>query len=156
MSVLLAALLLWLPVGPGHCAPLAPLPVRVVTVYHAVPAETDDTPRVTADGTHVVNVQRQRIAAVSLELLTAHGGPVDFGDWLWVDIGRSVLSGPWQVHDTVAAGFAGYVDLLVPEGVTECWRTADAVVKYPGSCPAEASVYRIRELDEHDRWRGQP
>jgi hypothetical protein len=120
----------------------------VVTVYHAVPAETDDTPRVTADGTHVVNVRRQRICAVSLELLASRGGPVDFGDWLWVDVGRSVFSGPWQVHDTVAAGFAGYVDLLVPVGVNECWRTADAVVKYPEGCSEGARVYYTGRRDE--------
>ena len=33
--------------------PLRPLPVEVATVYHAVTEQTDNTPRVTADGTHI-------------------------------------------------------------------------------------------------------
>ena len=115
--------------------PLRPLPVEVATVYHAVPEQTDNTPRVTADGTHITG--DQRIAAVSQELLWYNGGPVRYGDYLWVEI-DSELRGLWQVHDTMWAGVTGYVDLLTGPEVLECWVTEER-----GGCAVGLRVYHI-------------
>ena len=140
MIILLATLLAFVPVDPGRCAPPAPLPVRVVTVYHAVSAETDGSPLVTADGTRIGGVA-QRICAVSQDLLGMNGGPVAYGDWLWVDVPDAGLSGLWWVHDTMWDGVTGYVDLLVPHSVNRCWRSADAVVANGDGCPVGAQVF---------------
>ena len=115
--------------------PLRPLPVEVATVYHAVTEQTDNTPRVTADGTHITG--DQRIAAVSQELLWYNGGPVHYGDYLWVEI-DSELRGLWQVHDTMWAGVTGYVDLLTGPEVLECWVTEER-----GGCAIGLRVYHI-------------
>ena len=115
--------------------PLRPLPVEVATVYHAVPEQTDNTPRVTADGTHITG--DQRIAAVSQELLWYNGGPVRYGDYLWVEI-DSELRGLWQVHDTMWEGVTGYVDLLTGPEVLECWVTEER-----GGCAIGLRVYHI-------------
>ena len=120
---------------PGRVAPPVTLPVEVATVYHAVPEQTDNTPRVTADGTHITG--DQRIAAVSQELLWYNGGPVRYGDYLWVEI-DSELRGLWQVHDTMWAGVTGYVDLLTGPEVLECWVTEER-----GGCAIGLRVYHI-------------
>jgi len=121
--------------------PLRPLPVEVVTVYHAVPEQTDNTPLVTADGTYIVD--GQRIAAVSQELLWYNGGPVRYGDYLWVEI-DSELRGLWQVHDTMWEGVHGYVDLLVGKHIEECWITERGKELWPRlNCLDGLKVYHI-------------
>ena len=119
--------------GPGYTAPPVRLPVRVVTVYHATVEQTDGDPFTTADGTTWDAIAEQRIAALSREMLDRWGGPVSYGDAIWVEIPGSDLSGVWWVHDTMrdkvykrATGtwepLRGYVDLLVPAHVMGCWQ----------------------------------
>jgi len=121
--------------GPGYAAPPVRLPVRVVTVYHATVEQTDDDPFTTADGTtwNADTIAEQRIAALSREMLDRWGGPVSYGDAIWVEIPGSDLSGVWWVRDTMrdkvykrATGtwepLRGYVDLLVPAHVMGCWQ----------------------------------
>ena len=127
--------------GAGPVAPQVWLDVRVVTVYHATAAQTDDNPLVTADGTRVTS--DSRICALSRELLERWGGPVRYGDAVWVDVPDRELAGFWFVHDTMAADVSGYVDLLVPEGVLECWH--DGPVRVAGGCvQAEIDVTLVR------------
>ena len=119
--------------GPGYAAPPVRLPVRVITVYHAVPEQTDDDPFTTADGTtwDTETIAGQRIAALSREMLDRWGGPVEYGDAILVEIPGSDLSGVWWVRDTMAnkvykggawEPLRGYVDLLVPAHVMGCWQ----------------------------------
>ena len=121
--------------GPGYAAPPVRLPVRVITVYHATVEQTDDDPFTTADGTTwgADTIAEQRIAALSREMLDRWGGPVSYGDAIWVEIPGSGLSGVWWVRDTMrdkvykrATGtwepLRGYVDLLVPAHVMGCWQ----------------------------------
>ena len=144
MLTILVALALLAPIeGPGPVAPQVALPVRVVTVYHATVAECDGDPLTTADGTTWETIAGQRIAAVSQELLWWNGGPVRWGDAIWVDIPDERLAGLWWVRDTMWAGVQGYVDLAVPEGIMGCWRAAGAVLKHPESCRLGATVYHI-------------
>jgi len=111
------ALIMALIIGAGPVAPRERLPVRVVTVYHATVAQTDDTPLVTADGTKITS--GQRICAVSQNMLT----DVHFGDALWVDVPDRELRGIWWVHDVLAKRYTDYVDLLVPPDTLRCWQT---------------------------------
>jgi len=119
--------------GPGYAAPPVRLPVRVVTVYHATVEQTDDDPFTTADGTawDADTIAEQRIAALSREMLDRWGGPVSYGDAIWVEIPGSGLSGLWWVRDTMRdkvyrrgtwEPLRGYVDLLVPAHVMGCWQ----------------------------------
>ena len=100
----------------------ASLPVRVITVYHAVEAQTDASPLVTADGSRITPevIEHGRYCAVSQELLWFKGGALHFGDTIRVE-GIGELSGSWIVHDTMWAGVTGYVDLLVPLGTMGVW-----------------------------------
>ena len=127
--------------GAGSVAPQVRIDVRVVTVYHATAAQTDDTPLVTADGTRVTS--DSRICALSRELLERWGGPVRYGDAVWVEVPDRELAGLWFVHDTMSAEVSGYADLLVPEGVLECWH--DGPVRVAGGCVrAEIDVTLVR------------
>ena len=137
------ALLLALVISAGRVAPPVALPIEVITVYHAVPEQTDSTPRITADGTRIDPDNIGRIAAVSQELLWYNGGPVRYGDYLWVEI-DSELRGLWQVHDTMWAGVTGYVDLLTGPEVLECWITERGKELWPRlNCMDGLTVYHI-------------
>jgi hypothetical protein len=149
----LAVLLAMVPIeGPGYVSPAPELPVRVVTTYHATVEECDDSPLTTADGTtwKATSIANRRIAAVSQDLLWRNGGPVRFGDWLWVDVPDGQLAGLWRVHDTMWAGVQGYVDLLVPAGHNACWRHEDVVVRHPEWCPVGARVYHLLRGGDDD------
>ena len=119
----------------------ASLPVRVISVYHAVEAQTDASPLVTADGSRITPeiVEGGRWCAVSQELLWFKGGQLHFGDVIQVDI-DSPLSGSWIVKDTMHESITGYVDLLVSEGINECWIAEGAQVKHPGGCKTGVEV----------------
>jgi hypothetical protein len=146
MTLLVFAALLAAPIGPGYVAPPVALPVEVVTVYHATAGQTDDTPLVTADGTRIVRSQigNMRLAAVSQELLWYNGGPVRYGDYLWVDVGMTELAGLWRVADTMWEGIGSYVDLLVPSHINECWITEAGALKRPlAQCDIGLSVHLI-------------
>ena len=93
---------------------LLPLGPLTITVYHAVPEQTDSSPLVTADGTKLTKqiIENSNYCAVSQDLLRR----VNYGDALLIP-GKGV----WWVHDTMHAGVRGYVDLLVPVGVMGKW-----------------------------------
>ena len=133
-------ILLSLIIGAGPVAPQKQLPVRVVTVYHAIAAETDSTPLITADGTEVTT--GQRICAVSQNMLAE----VRFGDALWVDVPDKKLRGVWWVHDVLAKRYTDYVDLLVPLDTLRCWQTDKP---RSGCTRAPLRVYHIGGL--HDQ-----
>ena len=89
----------------------------VVTMYHPVSSQTDDTPNITADGT-VIKIQRAseyKYVAVSRNMLVRNGGFLRFGDYVWVDAGKK--SGVYQVKDTMNARFINRIDILETPGV---------------------------------------
>ena len=89
----------------------------VVTMYHPVPSQTDDTPNITADGT-VIKIKRAseyKYVAVSRNMLVRNGGFLRFGDYVWVDAGKK--SGVYQVKDTMNARFTNRIDILETPGV---------------------------------------
>tara|TARA_R110002110_G_scaffold27139_6_gene99075 strand:- start:462 stop:1034 length:573 start_codon:yes stop_codon:yes gene_type:complete len=89
----------------------------VVTMYHPVPSQTDDTPNITADGT-VIKIKRAseyNYVAVSRNMLVRNGGFLRFGDYVWVDAGKK--SGVYQVKDTMNARFTNRIDILETPGV---------------------------------------
>ena len=89
----------------------------VVTMYHPVPEQTDDTPNITADGT-IIKIKRAseyRYVAVSRNMLVRNGGFLRFGDYVWVYAGKK--SGVYQVKDTMNARFTNRIDILESPGV---------------------------------------
>jgi 3D (Asp-Asp-Asp) domain-containing protein len=89
----------------------------VVTMYHPVADQTDDTPNITADGS-VIKINKAseyRYVAVSRNMLTRYGGFLRYGDYVWVDAGKK--SGVYQVRDTMAARWINRIDILESPGV---------------------------------------
>lgn len=68
------------------------------TVYNAEASQCDDSPDITADGSHAS--YDARIVAVSREQLERWGGRVKYGDKLKVT-GAGKHDGIWFVHDTM-------------------------------------------------------
>lgn len=87
-----------------------------VTIYHAVPEQTDDTPMITASGLDLegLDVEEIRVCALSRDLLKRWGGAIDYGDQIYIDLPDEELSGWWTVEDTMAARWTNHIDLLVP------------------------------------------
>ena len=95
---------------------LSALGVMTVTIYHAVPSQTDNTPTITASGYDVagMDLENIRLCALSRDLLARWGGPINYGDTIYLDLPDPELSGYWQVEDTMAKRWANHIDLLVP------------------------------------------
>ena len=97
----------WVPeCDPDGCGPSMPVSLgRVsVTSFQAVEGQTDRTPFITADGTDLRETDEQ-ICAVSQDMLWFKGGPIRWGDLLWLYIPH-YPEGPvvqCVVSDTMAA-----------------------------------------------------
>jgi 3D (Asp-Asp-Asp) domain-containing protein len=75
-----------------------------LTSYRSVESQTDSTPFITADGSHVTPYG----CALSRDLLKRWGGPVDYGDLVYVEhFGFRV------VNDCMAARHKKRIDLWV-------------------------------------------
>ena len=100
----------------------------VVTMYHPVAEQTDDTPNITADGTviKISKASEYRYVAVSRNMLTRHGGFLRYGDYVWVDAGKK--SGVYQVRDTMAPRWINRIDILETPGV-EPYKYNDASLR---------------------------
>jgi len=87
-----------------------------VTIYHAVPEQTDSTPMITASGLDLegLDLEQVRVCALSRDLLARWGGPIDYGDQIFIDLPDPKLSGWWTVEDTMAKRWTNHIDLLVP------------------------------------------
>jgi 3D (Asp-Asp-Asp) domain-containing protein len=75
-----------------------------ITSYRSVPAQTDETPFITADGGRV----HKYGAAVSRDLLWYNGGPLRYGDIIYVE-----YYGFKVVNDTMNKRYRNAVDLWV-------------------------------------------
>ena len=141
MKMLIALVLVLMPFSVG----LAPVqnrarPARMsylgklnLTTYHAVEEQTDDNPFETADGTtyRPDEIADVRVAAMSEEFLARSGGPVAWGDLIYI-AASGELGVVWYVHDSMSASYyskecdcnvdvVNFVDLLVTEDIAERW-----------------------------------
>ena len=88
--------------GPGRTRHFVSLGRVTITSYQAVVEQTDGAPFITADGTDLRETD-ERVCALSRDLLWRWGGPVRWGDLVWLYVpGHPELSGPWTVRDTMA------------------------------------------------------
>ncbi|WP_089320990.1 hypothetical protein [Pontibacter ummariensis] len=85
------------------------------SVYFPEPAQTDDTPYITADGSRINkrNPGKHRWIAVSRDLHSRWGGNINYGDSLWVTGISDQLDGLYVVRDVMNRRMRKRIDILV-------------------------------------------
>ena len=86
-----------------------------VTMYQPVYPQTDRTPNITADGTHIriSRASDYKFVALSRNLLKRWGGPFDYGDYILIKgTPGEVKDGIYQVKDTMNSKWVNMVDIL--------------------------------------------
>ena len=91
-----------------------------LTMYHPTKHQTDSTPDITADGTkiNIWKASEYRYVAVSRDLLSRWGGPLNYGDWIVIE-GAGKNSGVYQVRDTMNPKWVKRVDVLKTPGTRQ-------------------------------------
>jgi 3D (Asp-Asp-Asp) domain-containing protein len=84
-----------------------------VTTYNPTIHQCDDTPHITADGTHFKTwkATSYRYVALSRDLLSRWGGPFNYGDYIIIE-GTGDRDGVYQVRDTMNPKWTNRVDIL--------------------------------------------
>ena len=84
-----------------------------VTMYQPTRYQTDSTPNITADGTHIrINkASLYKFVALSRNLLSRWGGPFEYGDYIMIE-GTGKYDGVYQVRDTMNPKCTNRVDIL--------------------------------------------
>ena len=84
-----------------------------VTTYNPTIHQCDDTPHITADGTHFKTwrATEYRYVALSRDLLSRWGGPFNYGDYIVIE-GAGDRDGVYQVRDTMNPKWTNRVDIL--------------------------------------------
>ena len=84
-----------------------------VTTYNPTIHQCDDTPHITADGTHFKTwkASSYRYVALSRDLLSRWGGPFNYGDYIVIE-GTGDKDGVYQVRDTMNPKWTNRVDIL--------------------------------------------
>ena len=84
-----------------------------VTTYNPTIHQCDDTPHITADGTHFKTwiASSYRYVALSRDLLSRWGGPFEYGDYIIIE-GTQDRDGVYQVRDTMNPKWTNRVDIL--------------------------------------------
>ena len=91
-----------------------------VTMYRPNVRETDSTPNITADGTHIriSKASDYRYVALSRNLLKRWGGPFNYGDFILIKgTTNGHKDGVYNVRDTMNPKYVNYVDILESNNV---------------------------------------
>ena len=86
-----------------------------VTMYQPVYPQTDSSPNITADGTHIriSKASEYKFVALSRNLLKRWGGPFDYGDFILIKgTPNRHKDGVYNVRDTMNPKYVNYVDIL--------------------------------------------
>ena len=89
----------------------------VVTIYHPVEEQCDDSPDILASGLKIQidRASEYRYCAVSRDLLVRWGGNFRYGDIIVIQ-GAEDLDGLWIIQDTMNPRWTNRVDLLRTPG----------------------------------------
>ena len=103
-----------------------------VTTYNPTVHQCDDTPHITADGTHFKTWKATdyRYVALSRDLLSRWGGPFEYGDYIVIE-GTGSWDGVYQVRDTMNPKWVNVVDILESKDVEPYKFTNAHIFKLP-------------------------
>ena len=112
-----------------------------LTMYHPTKNQTDSTPNITADGTkiNIWKASEYRYVAVSRDLLSRWGGPLNYGDWIVIE-GAGKNRGVYQVRDTMNPKWTKRVDVLKTPGTKQFKYDNITLIRYGSESEAIASV----------------
>lgn len=114
-----------------------------VTMYNAVPGQTDDTPLITASNKKINPdyATDHRWIAVSRDLHERWGGPLSFGDKVYVK-GTIHYDGMYIVHDLMNERFTNRIDILRNNDGKLFKYDGIELFRYISSAPSFANTYR--------------
>lgn len=110
-----------------------------VTMYNAVEGQTDNTPFITASGAKInpYKATEHRWIAISRDLQSRWGGPLNFGDVVYIK-GTGKYDGLYKVNDNMNARYTNRIDILRTEG--------DAQFAFIGK---NIELYRVQKHKQH-------
>ena len=102
------------------------------TMYHPVEAQCDDTPLITADGSKIdpYKVSDWNWIAVSQHMLKRNGGPLDYGDTVYV-FGTEHNDGRYIVKDCMNKRKTNQIDFLESLGTPQYRYDGVVIARFP-------------------------
>ena len=102
------------------------------TMYHPVEEQCDDTPLITADGSKInpYEVSNWNWIAVSQHMLKRNGGPLDYGDTVYV-FGTKHKDGMYIVKDCMHKRKTNQIDVLESLGTPQYRYDNVVIARFP-------------------------
>jgi len=102
------------------------------TMYHPVEEQCDDTPLITADGSRIdpYKVSDWNWIAVSQHMLTRNGGPLDYGDTVYV-FGTEHKDGIYIIKDCMNKRKRNQIDFLESLGTPQYRYDNVVIARFP-------------------------
>ena len=102
------------------------------TMYHPVEEQCDDTPLITADGSKIdpYNVSDWNWIAVSQHMLKRNGGPLDYGDTVYV-FGTEHKDGVYIIKDCMNKRKRNQIDFLESLGTPQYRYDGVVIARFP-------------------------
>lgn len=102
------------------------------TMYHPVEEQCDDTPLITADGSKIdpYKVSNWNWIAVSQHMLTRNGGPLNYGDTVYV-FGTEHKDGMYVIKDCMNKRKTNQIDFLESLGTPQYRYDNVVIARFP-------------------------
>ena len=102
------------------------------TMYHPVEEQCDDTPLITADGSKIdpYKVSNWNWIAVSQHMLTRNGGPLNYGDTVYV-FGTKHKDGMYVIKDCMNKRKTNQIDFLESLGTPQYRYDNVVIARFP-------------------------
>jgi len=102
------------------------------TMYHPVEEQCDDTPLITADGSKIdpYKVSNWNWIAVSQHMLTRNGGPLNYGDTVYV-FGTEHKDGVYVIKDCMNKRKTNQIDFLESLGTPQYLYDNVVIARFP-------------------------
>ena len=102
------------------------------TMYHPVEEQCDDTPLITADGSKIdpYKVSNWNWIAVSQHMLTRNGGPLNYGDTVYV-FGTKHKDGMYVIKDCMNKRKTNQIDFLESLGTPQYLYDNVVLARFP-------------------------
>jgi len=102
------------------------------TMYHPVEAQCDNSPLITADGSKIdpYKVSEWNWIAVSQHMLTRNGGPLNYGDTIYV-LGTEHKDGVYVIKDCMNKRKTNQIDFLESLGTPQYRYDNVVIARFP-------------------------